>query len=94
MMTLDPRRILPGRRSLSRDQALAAIDLAGDRGLSSRELALRVALPVDRVRRALRVLQADGVVVLRWVCACGCECRAGCGEGHGEARWFRAEGQI
>jgi hypothetical protein len=80
MMALDPCRILPGRRTLSRDQVLAAIDLAGDRGLSSRELALRVALPVERVRRDLRALQADGVVLLRWS-----------GDADG-ARWFRAEG--
>ena len=78
-MTLDPCRILPGRRTLSRDQALAAIDQAGTTGLSSRALALRVALPVDRVRRALRELQTAGVVVLRWS-----------GEA-GEARWVRAE---
>lgn len=85
MMTLDPCRILPcrilpGRRTLSRDQALAAIDQAGDRGLSSRELALRVALPIDRVRRVLRVLQGAGDVVLRW--------------SGDAARWFRAEGRI
>ena len=47
MMTISPCRILPGRRSLSRDQALAAIDQAGDRGLSSRELAL---LLLERAR--------------------------------------------
>jgi hypothetical protein len=87
-MPLDPCRILPGRRTLSRDQALAAVDQAGTAGLSSRELALRVALPVERVRRALRELQVAGVVVLRWCCACGCGARR---HGPGEARWFRAE---
>lgn len=93
-MTLDPCRILPGRRTLSRDQALAAIAQAGARGLTSRELALRVALPIDRVRRVLREMQRAGDVMLRWCCACGCDARPGCGEGHGEARWFRGEGQI
>jgi len=84
-MTLDPCRILPGRRTLSRDPALAAVDQAGTAGLSSRELALRVALPVERVRRALKELQTAGVVVLRW---------SGDVDGDhatGGARWFRAE---
>ncbi len=79
-MPLDPCRLLPGRRHPSLDQVLGALAEAGDRGASSAQVARKVGLPVDRVRRVLKAAQAEGSAELRWI---------GDPES-GEPRWFRS----